>query len=250
MATEEFEETTFDDVAMILLFFFLVLIFFVFAKKYTDVELQEASAPPPPPPTKRIKTYRETDAMIWVGPDQSIHLRNLGGADGLVFDPQDIVARAVEGADWLSTEEEATSYALTEVLADYYDLAASRIGGARGGSSRKIAFYVASHAEGRYGVIHQITRALSRLKKHTRQTKGPLVVDARPCPALNDGLELAEQHHAYNACVNRVCRPGDNPCLTNPAHMATCEAATGVQRNDIKKRTCRWVITGGGATAP
>lgn len=236
----DLDETTFDDVAMILLFFFLVLVFFVFAKKYNDIALADTKTPKPVEKTKQIKTHNDTDGLIYVGSDQSIHLRNLGGVDDARFTYDITAIVAADEGGWASTEQEETSAELFDALRDYY-AASADLAGRRGGRTQKVRFFVASDSEGKYGVLHQVTRALNKLKKAARmQPDAALQVDVRPCPSFADGLVMAEQLHTFNACVNRICAPGDTECLQTFVHMESCRAETGVKRNEIIKQFCRW----------
>ena len=78
------------------------------------------------------------------------------------------------------------------------------------------------------------------MKKATIAQNAPLKLDVRPCPTMAGGTEMAEQLFKFNACVNRICTPGDSQCLQTFVHMATCNGEAGVKRNDIIKTFCRW----------
>ncbi len=237
MSQPNIDETTFDDVAMILLFFFLVLIFFVFAKKWHDVELREKELPKPVEKTRQIKTHKDTDGLLYVDADQGIRLRNLGGLD----DPRykiDIDAKPSPDGEWFSTEQEETSDELLLALTEYY-MAALDHAGRAGGRQKIVKFYVASDPAGKYGVLHQITRALNKLKKAVKSQGMTLIVDVRPCPAFPNGVSMADELFKYNQCCVRLCG-SDAECLKNFANMEQCSAETGVKRNDIIKTFCRW----------
>ena len=79
-----------------------------------------------------------------------------------------------------------------------------------------------------------------KVKKATIAQNAPLKLDVRPCPTMAGGTEMAEQLFKFNACVNRICTPGDSQCLQTFVHMATCNGEAGVKRNDIIKTFCRW----------